>query len=153
MKFGRKSVQTTKFVSLAWKMIGWWKGILPRSLLWSFFLTRRLPGVKTYPKVLGKVVFKWLVWVLTSLLKTRMRRVNHLPPNFQVQHTTWPEKLGSGAAAHGAVIDMLSDLRKDMQDWMQHRKLTKHVTWLWLKLCQCIPVCWAFTSLSCSPIF
>jgi len=45
----------------------------------------------------------------------------------QVGRATWPEKFGSGGAAHGIVLDMLSDLRKDMEDWMHRRKLSKHV--------------------------
>lgn len=53
---------------------------------------------------------------------------SYLSPDLQVAHTTWPEKFGIGSAAHGVVTDMLSDLRKDMGDWMKHRKLNKQVS-------------------------
>ncbi len=40
----------------------------------------------------------------------------------------WPDKFGTGAAAHGAVVDLLSEVRGDMTSFMNRRKLSKQVT-------------------------
>ena len=45
----------------------------------------------------------------------------------QVGRATWPEKIGSGGPAHGIVLDMLSELRKEMEEWMHRKKLSKQV--------------------------
>ena len=46
----------------------------------------------------------------------------------QVGRATWPEKFGLGGAAHGVVLDLLSDLRKEMEDWMHRKELAKQVS-------------------------
>ena len=47
----------------------------------------------------------------------------------QVGRMTWPDKFGTGSAAHGVLVDMLNELKKDMDEWMQRKKLSKQVTW------------------------
>lgn len=50
------------------------------------------------------------------------------PSLHKVGRTVWPDKFGSGAAAHGVVVDLLAEVRQDMTSFMNRRKLSKQVT-------------------------
>ena len=119
----KKRSRILRYVVWAWRMIGWWNAIQLLNLLWIFTWKRRLGRINNIKQCFNNY--------LNSIpgAVSGLEPVSHLSPDLQVSFTTWPEKFGTGSAAHGVVTDMLSDLRKDMGDWMKHRKLSKQVSW------------------------